>query len=352
VVASNRLAGTERHVLGLARELRRLDCDAVVASPGSATVVIHEAQANGIPARSWSSCAWSRARVVHVHDGRSALLGWLLARKRNVIFVRTQHFVLSASATRTGWNGAISRSVHRLVNRRVDGWIAVSEAVKELALARGEMRDRPVRVIAAGVNLPPADVVAHARVSRAGQSVPMVASAGRLEDERRFDVLLEAIARVHERGLECQVIIAGSGEAERKLRRLAASLGVENAVWWPGWLPDIGSVLARSHLYVNTWPWEAFGMATAEAMAFALPVVATRSGASTELVEDGVTGRLVEPGDPQALADAISALIQDRRGAASMGERGREKAEKYSMHLSAASTLDFYRHLRTSARGR
>jgi glycosyltransferase involved in cell wall biosynthesis len=92
-------------------------------------------------------------------------------------------------------------------------------------------------------------------------------------------------------------------------------------------------------------------MATAEAMAFALPVIAVRSGASTELVEDGMTGRLVAPEDPQALAAVMSELIEDRSRAAMMGEHGRERAENYSIDRTAAATLKFYRGLERVSRG-
>lgn len=351
VVGSNRVAGTERHVLGLASELRAMNCDVSLACPARATVLIEEARARGVPTRSWISSCRPPPGIVHVHDGRSAVMGWLLARNPRVALVRTQHFVRPASVTRGGLTGSLSRALHRYLNRRIDGYIAVSQAAKVAAIERGETASAPVVVIPPGIRLPAADAVATARSSRAQAKTPLVAAAGRLEEERCFDVLLEAIPQVHKDQPWCRFVIAGSGSAETKLKCLARRLGVDHAVTWTGWLPSINPVLRRSHLFVNTWPWEGFGMATAEAMAFALPVIAVRSGASTELVEDGMTGRLVAPEDPQALAAVMSELIEDRSRAAMMGEHGRERAENYSIDRTAAATLKFYRGLERVSRG-
>lgn len=351
VVGSNWLAGTERHVLGLARELQLLGCDASLACPSSATVVIAEAEALGVPTSSWRASLRSRASIVHVHDGRSAVLGRVLARDPKVVLVRTQHFVRPASATRRGWRGLLSQALQSRLNARLDGYVAVSEAVKIAAVARRETRAAKVAVIPSGIRLPSASSVATALAWRASPEAPVVASAGRLEKERCFNVLLNAAADVRARQPGCQFVIAGAGSVESELKAMATRLGVDDAVRWTGWLADIGPVLMQSHVYVNTGRSEGFGMATAEAMAFSLPVVAMRSGATTELVDDGVTGRLVAPDDPQSLADAVVELIEDPSRASSMGERGRLRAANYSMQRVAASTLEFYGRLAAARAG-
>jgi glycosyltransferase involved in cell wall biosynthesis len=174
-------------------------------------------------------------------------------------------------------------------------------------------------------------------------------SAGRLENERRFDILIRAIPQVRQRHPRCRFIIVGSGSSEEELKSLARDLRVDDAITWTGWLPSIYPMLSRSHVYVNTWPWEGFGMATAEAMAYEIPVIAAKSGASPELVQDGVTGLLVPPEDPAALAGAISQLVGDRVRATTMGQHGRERADmRYSVRQTAISTLEFYREVEQS----
>jgi glycosyltransferase involved in cell wall biosynthesis len=346
VVGSNAFAGTERHVLGLANELRAMNCEIALACPRSATTLIREAIASHVPIYSWLGSTRFRPDVVHVHDGRSAVFGTLLARSRHVALVRTQHFVRPASVMRHGPSRSFSMALHRRLNRRADGYIAVSRAAQAAAVARGETGRARLAVIAPGIRLPSKDLIETARSARKRAQTPLVASAGRLEEERRFDVLLQAIPHVRKRQPQCRFIIAGAGSAEPELRGLAHKLGVEDAVTWTGWLPGLDRVLMESHVYVNTWAWEGFGMATAEAMAFEMPVIAAKSGASQELVEDGITGRLVVPEDPYALAEAISELTYDRSRAATMGACGRERAENmYSLHQTAVSTLAFYQGL-------
>jgi len=168
---------------------------------------------------------------------------------------------------------------------------------------------------------------------------------GRLEPEKRVDVLVEAIPRVLTDAHDARFVIAGSGSAADALRALARRRSVEHAIEWKGWVREPDAVLARSHLYVNTWPWEGFGMAMAEAMAWGLPVVATDSAASPELVADEQTGLIVPPCDPAALADAIIRLLRDRELAARMGALGRTRAERYGIRTTAEQTLALYSEL-------
>lgn len=346
VLTTTAFAGTERHVLGLVRELRKLGCDAFLVCPRSATDLMREARHEDVPTYSLMSSVCLRPSVVHVHDGRSAMLGWLLASMIGVTLVRSQHFVHPASAVRDSLNGTISRAIHRVINRRVDGYVAVSQAAMAAALARGDLAHAKAAVIASGIRLPTQNLVERARVERKRLAAPVVASAGRLERERRFDVLLRAIPEVHERQPECRFVIAGAGSAEGELKALAEELSVDHAIEWTGWLPCIDPMLMRSNVYVNTWPWEGFGMAMAEAMTFELPVIAVRSGASMEVVEDRVTGLLVPPGKPSSLAAAILELLEDRSRSAGMGERGRLRAEgSYSIQRTAGCIHSFYGQL-------
>ena len=105
-------------------------------------------------------------------------------------------------------------------------------------------------------------------------------------------------------------------------------------------------LMGQAHVYVNTWPWEGFGMATAEAMGLALPVVAVDSGASSEMVDPGITGFLVPPGDAPALSAALSRVLLDPDRAAEMGEAGRRRAlALYGVQRTARDTLALYRRV-------
>lgn len=364
IISSDAFAGLERHALQLAVELRNLGCAASIACPPSATVLRSQARAEEIatfPSASASQKTWlagvacgrhvERPAVVHVHDGRAAIAGSVLARRAKACLVRSQHFVRPASVERGGWRGSSSQALHRALNRQVDGYVGVSQAVADAARSRGETATALMAIIPPGVRLPSEGAVADARIARQQASSPVVASLGRLEPERRFDVLLDAIPKVLAAVPHCRFVIAGSGRAEPDLKSQARDLGLINAIDWTGWVPESDRVLNQSHVYVNTWPWEGFGMATAEAMGFGLPVVAVNSGASVELVEPGVTGSLTPGGDPDALAAAIIDLITDLPHAERMGDAARERAlDLYGTRRTAEAMLAFYTSLRSPTR--
>jgi L-malate glycosyltransferase len=198
-------------------------------------------------------------------------------------------------------------------------------------------------VIPPGIGLPNPDVLRAARRQR--DRTPTVASAGRLEEERRFDVLIRAIPDVRSVFPSCRFAIIGSGTDEAHLRELAVAVGAEDSITWTGWLPQIAPVLAASNIYVNTWPFEGFGMATAEAMACGLPVIVTKTGASVELIEGGTAGVAVDPVAPTALARAICDLLGNTARAEDLGRKGAELITRYSVHHTALAMAAFYREL-------
>lgn len=363
VVTAATFSGIERHVMHLSRALMDMGCAAELACPPSAVRLRAEAHAAGIPVRPPASCAermWLAAvarrmsasafDVVHVHDGRAAVLGVVLAPLARAGLVRTQHFLRPASTERSGWRRGSSLAVHRLVNHRLAGYVAISQAVAEAARLRQETAGAELVVIAPAIMLPDAVAVESARVRRSELPSPVVVFAGRLVRERRLDVLLRAIPLVRAELPDCRFVIAGIGEDEAELRQLSAELGVEPAITWTGWVDDAYALLSGAHVYVNTWSQEGFGMAMAEAMALTLPVVAVEAGANGELVQDRVTGRLVAPDDPGALAAALVELLADRAVAEHWGNAARRSVlARFGAPRTAEATLALYRRVHAGA---
>ncbi len=110
---------------------------------------------------------------------------------------------------------------------------------------------------------------------------------------------------------------------------------------------DVARLLAATDVLVFPAAVPHFGRPLIEAAAMAKPVVASRLGASPELVEDGVTGRLIEPSDPEALAEAILATLEDPVGARRMGEAAYSRArERFDANVNARRTFDVYAEIR------
>ena len=141
--------------------------------------------------------------------------------------------------------------------------------------------------------------------------------------------------------------IAGRGEEEENLRRLASELGIADRVRLLGLRDDIDRVLAAGDLFVQPSLSEGLPLAVLEAMSAGLPIVATRVGGVGEAVVDGETGLLVEPGDAPGLALAVRRLLDDPIALASFGESARRRARpEFSVDAMAAHYEELYASLR------
>jgi len=155
---------------------------------------------------------------------------------------------------------------------------------------------------------------------------PRLLCVGRLIPIKGHIVLLRAFAEARGRLPSLTLDVAGRGPLEPALRALAKELGVDDAIRFLGHVAPIQRAVESSAVVVVPSMGEGFGMVALEAMERARPVIAAEIGGLGELVEDGVTGRLVPPGESEPLAQAIIELAGDLETAAAMGEAGRRRA--------------------------
>ncbi|MGI8461548.1 MAG: glycosyltransferase family 4 protein [Solirubrobacterales bacterium] len=185
-----------------------------------------------------------------------------------------------------------------------------------------------------------------------GDAKATVAFVGRFEARKGPDVLVRAVPRLLERVPEARVVlrgrdtpVLGHGSFLEDLRRQIAELGIAHAVELiDDWHPDaVVAELRRAAVCAVPSRWESFGLVAAEAAALGRPVVASRIAGLDDVVDDGVTGRLVPPEEPAALADAIADLLEspdDRRrmGAAAANDI----AHRCDPDRIAAETMSAY----------
>jgi glycogen synthase len=154
---------------------------------------------------------------------------------------------------------------------------------------------------------------------------PYLFAAARFIPKKGLDVLIRAMRQIDAAGLDVDLILAGSGPEEAALRSLAGELGLEQRVrfWGTASRREIAALLNGCALFVLPSLWEAFGIASLEAMVCGKAVVASDCGGIPEVVRDGETGLLVPPGDAVALSQAITTLLHDDTRREAFGRRGR-----------------------------
>ncbi len=137
--------------------------------------------------------------------------------------------------------------------------------------------------------------------------------------------LVEAAALLRDRGLDFRVAIAGKGELQDQLMGLVRKLDLDDYVEFTGFVENMKSFYAGLDVFCLPSLWEGFGYALVEAMTMEKPVVGFDISSNPEVVEDGKTGILVEPGNVQELADALEKMILDRKLREGMGAAGRKR---------------------------
>jgi glycosyltransferase involved in cell wall biosynthesis len=175
---------------------------------------------------------------------------------------------------------------------------------------------------------------------------PLVGVFGRITAWKGQKVLIEALSNLP----DVTAVIVGEAlfteedqQYKQELTVLADHLGVADRVHFTGFQRDVLPFLKAVDLVVHcsTSP-EPFGRVIVEALLAGKPVIATRHGAPAEIIEDGVTGVLVSPGDPVLLAEAIERLLADRRWAEKLARAGRDSAGKrFSLDRVLAKWTEF-----------
>jgi glycosyltransferase involved in cell wall biosynthesis len=213
------------------------------------------------------------------------------------------------------------RFAGRLLYRLLTPWtalaVAVSQPVKTFCVEQMGFRPEQVEVVHN-----PAPAYGFAPVSeesleklrdRYGLELgaPVVGTTSRLSSEKGLPILLEAFALVLTRLPRARLLVVGDGPERTNLERQAQALDIRHAVIFAGFQHDVATHLGLFWVTAAPSFREAFPLSLLESLAAGVPVVASRVGGIPELVRDGETGLLVEPGNPRQLADAISCVLED-----------------------------------------
>jgi glycosyltransferase involved in cell wall biosynthesis len=364
-----KIGGTERQVVNLARGLDRGRFDLHVACLGRSGELLNQVEGNQIPLseypinslfnhttvrEQWKFAGYlkrNRIQIVHSYGFYSNVFAVPSARLGGVP-------VVISSIRDTGDPlTSLQRRVQKVICALADHVLANSNAVRGRLLEEG-YRPGKIGVIRNGIIIPAQSGDGVRGLIRREFGLPenarLIAVVSRLNPLKGIEYFLEAAALLAARFEDVFFPIVGDAVDPAYMAALkdhAAGLGLGRRVLFTGFRLDIGSILPD--LLISVLPSLSEGLSNVllESMAAGVPVVATKVGGNPEVVEEGVTGLLVPPRDPAALADAVGTLLENPGLASRFGTSGRRRVEvHFSLDRMVQDTQRLYFELLQNAR--
>lgn len=285
-----------------------------------------------------------RPHIVHTHTAKAGALGRLAAFTSSTpVTVHTFHgHLLNGYFSRP--LGAAVTGAERMLARRTTRLVAVGARVRDDLLAAGIGHREQYRVVAPGIDLPPAPPAEEARADLGiARDVPTVAWVARMTHVKRPDRFAEVARLIGQRRHDVQFLVAGQGQLLEGLRTATKPLG--GRVKFLGWRSDVETIYAASDVVVLTSDNEGMPVSLIEASMAGRPCVTTDVGSAREVVDNGVTGIVTDTSVP-ALADAVCRLIEDPVLRRRMGEAAaRRAADRFGASRLVQDTDEMYSEL-------
>jgi glycosyltransferase involved in cell wall biosynthesis len=339
--------GGQNQVLLLMRALAKRGVTSVLMAPHGQ--LLTRAAAEGIAVLPWRARgdwdwlagarlvrtlgAW-RPHVVHCHDARSHALGVPAARMVGVPAV-----VVSRRVSFPVGANPFSTLKYRMP---VDRYLCVSRGVIERLRAAGVPEQR-LALVPDGFELEEPAVVPHLReILGMPPETPVVGTVAALTPEKGHADLLEAASRMVRASSAAHFVWLGEGKCRESLLKRRAELGLDSRVHLLGYRADAQALLRQCTVCAQPSTEEGLGTSLIEAQALGVPVVATAVGGVPDVIEDGRTGRLVPPGDPAALASALSEALASPDLRRAWSEAGLVSVQAFHADRMAERTLAEY----------
>ena len=228
----------------------------------------------------------------------------------------------------------VLRLLARTLFRKADGVILQSEKAKEFFPAGIQKK-----AVVLKNPLNPAFV----REPFDGEREKEIVAVGRIDANKNHEMIVRAFARLAERFPDYKLIIYGEGEKKERLKKLAEQFELTDRILLPGSVNDVADRIYRSGIFVLSSYSEGMPNTLIEAMCMGLPVISTdcSGGGAAELIENGRNGKLVPPGDVEALARALKEFMEDREKAAACGKKAAELLNKYHPDIVDKEWMDY-----------
>ncbi len=164
-------------------------------------------------------------------------------------------------------------------------------------------------------------------------SFPVVIAVGRLSQEKGFDILLSAHAKILQKGLQHNLLILGEGPERKNLENLRQKLSLQETVYLPGFVPNPIDYMKKATVFILSSRNEGFGMVLLEAMAAGIPIISTNCPSGPgEILDNGIYGMLVSPDNPDTIADAVIKLLSDKVLQKQYCDLSKNRVQHFSYH--------------------
>jgi len=281
------------------------------------------------------------ARILHVHGYASADYGRLAARWAGAALVLHEHF---ADPRMPRYQALADRLLARLTDRA----IAVSASTRDFLVGERHVPADRVRLIWNGAPLGEFAPVSRERALAVrrqlgiSEGVAVVGTVGRLSEQKGHRYLLEAAARVRRRRPDVRFLVVGDGDLDAALRAQVRDLGLGDAVVFAGHRDDVPAVLGAIDVFCISSTYEGTPLALFEALAAGKAVVSTAVDGCREVIEDGVTGLLAPPRDPEALAARLLDALGNPERRHALERAAREASRRYDVDRCVEQMQDLY----------
>lgn len=337
-ITPSTIGGAEVYVAGICRLLPELGARVELFCPKGRPFVGY-AVAHGLESVTWKThgkvdpltvlrlarlLRKSRVDIIHTHLSTAGFIGAIAARIAGIPSVAHVHGLNTATCY-----------------RRSTAIIAVSQAAKEHLVRQG-VNPEKIRVIHNGVELDRFEIVPVEDAKRRlgyDPKTPVFGAFGRLSKEKGQTIALRAMALLKSEHPTARLMLVGDGADSSPLESAAKELGIAENVDFVGFAHDVRRFMSACDAVIAPSLKEGLGLSALEAMALSRPVVASAVGGLIEVVVPGKTGFAVPPGDPQAIAESLNALVHDRDLAERMGALGRKRVEEQFDLAKQARTL-------------
>ncbi len=285
----------------------------------------------------------SEIDIVHVHSQEAGLLARVVARAAGAPAVL--YTPQTIDIRRVGWRW-LYIWLERALAHVTDVIVSVNEADRQ-RLIRWGIPPHKVVTVPNGIDLARFEGLVDGEALRRALGLqvgcPLVMQVGRLSAQKDPLAFVEGAARVVQERPDAQFALVGDGPLRDRVAARIRDLGLQGQVHLAGWRDEAFRLMAAADVVSLTSRWEGTPYALLEAMAWSRPVVATAVNGCPEIVEDGVTGFLVPPGDPAAWAGRVVELLSDPERAAVMGRQGRRRVEdRYTLDKTVARIKGLY----------